>query len=914
MNLRLLSAALLLTAPATHAAIPLPGSMVYTQAFDNLATTNNGSTSATTWADDSTIPGWILYTAGDGTATNPMGPVGAAYTYRVSNGIAGVGNAGGLADTGHFYSIGALAGTDRAIGAVPITGKGEHSVFVVFENTSGTRVRLTRIAFSAEVWRTNQTASVTETIACSWRKGNSQTELLTNTAATATAAVWPSNLSTTPTGRYLTGWNQMPEAYYTYTTPAAPGNNVRLDPPLSTAVSTAPASEILLETGEFLAVRWGNINDAGADAIMGIDDVELTFVAEDTGVTAAVSAITRNDAGSPRVPGDDTVSARLTVNTTAGGAQWVITAPASLAGRSGDYGVPFDLVDVPLAEFTGAAHVVSVRVQDRDNAAASAQVQWTAPWCQISADAATGFTYDTANTATAADDTVTYFLTPQGLFTGDTAAVTPPTPAAMLAYGSPQSITMPAPGTYVTHSFTDSAEPLCRATLHVFPPGIIGENAVTGTAVPLFSAPIAQAGAVHWTINGTARTLVQRGSPVQTDHVILSGVVDLSTAGDMVFSARLVLEGGASGFETADSFALDLIIDGTPVSVLTAAQDPDNNGRLNGAAELPVGAVAARTVDLVRLIPAAASSVQIRVTGNSNSPEEIFTLSAMKLAAPVIYSIGAFPGSGPIQTAVTPAPAPEWVVSGTPPVLTMNAAGLVAPLKRVTSEVITLPAGAWQVSAHLHVDDKTGGFEADDVFNAWVITDGNAASPLPLITAHDTNADGRMTGAELCPAPAVIPTPQAFDYPLAAIIPPGTQTVQIIIEGLSNSLNETMIVSNLLISPAGSLDTDGDGVSDAIEDEMGTDPASAASVLRLTDVPGGFSFPTVAGRFYRVYASSTDPAQSDSHLQVWEDTGTTITGDGGTGSFTVTPVEGVPRRFFRLLVQRSDAGWPPQLP
>jgi hypothetical protein len=115
-------------------------------------------------------------------------------------------------------------------------------------------------------------------------------------------------------------------------------------------------------------------------------------------------------------------------------------------------------------------------------------------------------------------------------------------------------------------------------------------------------------------------------------------------------------------------------------------------------------------------------------------------------------------------------------------------------------------------------------------------------------------------------------------------------------------------VSDVLFTAGGTTpgaDSDGDGVTDANEAIMGTDPNNAADVLRLSQTPATptqINFPSKAGKFYKVY-SSTD-------LNTWTNAGlATIAGDGTAKQFNVTTT-GATRRFYRLAVMGTDGPWP----
>lgn len=1002
--------------------------MHYTQDFNAFpALPDNNLATAAPWSDDTTLPGWYFYRAGNG-AGSTIGFAGNNFPWRVTDGSLQANQTNNLINTGWFYSMGTPTGSpengDRALGVVPITAQGELSYLAVFQNLSAVPVRLTHIAYNAEVWRTNQDANTIETIAVWWRKAATQSELLTMTSAPATVAEWPVNVATTPTSHYVTGWNRVTNADFTYNSTVANTRTYESHP-----VSAVPAETIEILPNEFFSIRWGNINDRGADALMGIDDLDLTFTAADMAVSGSVSNVVRHDSGTPRLPGDDTVSFDLTVTGIgAVGAGWSVSAPASLSTLSGSYGVPLSVTGVPIAQFTGTSHVLTLTVMDQGNPALTSPVQAVAPWCQIVPAAATGFTYDDKGTADRADDAVTFSLNVDGTFTGDGYNIgIAGVPVATGVYAVPYSHTSTAPGTYTSFVFTDTADPSCTATLDVFPPAIIGTDATTLSPKPLLSLPAGQNGAIRWNVlpDGTVQ---QNGSTLQTDYVLLSEVINVSAVAQaMEFTATLTaVTGTSSGFEADDSFALDLIIDGdpaNPVSVLGAPNDPDGDGRLRGAAELQTTINTTRTFNFSHVIPAGAASVQVRITGNSNSGAETLNLTGVSLSIPqpgimlseasniirnfngpgaaddtvsfdltidgvnggsgwitadatpasgafgfvtltvpaggntaVVritdntypaafadltislpgpYIIGSFdPGTGavPVFTDETAPPNAGWNIDAAAGTLTMNNGSAAFPLDSiVTSEILDLSTAAGPVNftANLHVRDLTSGFEDTDTFLAVLILNGDTANPVTLTAPYDTDSSGRMNGAELCPAPAVNPTVQDFEYPLSAVIPVGTLSAQLVVTGLNNSNNETMIVSDIrfAVAPPDSdvdgmsdayedangldknnpadrdLDADGDGQSNYLEFVAGTAAGDAASRLHIT----GGTFEAVTGAAVTTWASVPGKRyrlQFSADLTAWTDSGgiITATSDSSSANYTVPGAPLTGKGFVRVKV------------
>ncbi|YCM42058.1 hypothetical protein V2O64_12170 [Verrucomicrobiaceae bacterium 227] len=141
---------------------------------------------------------------------------------------------------------------------------------------------------------------------------------------------------------------------------------------------------------------------------------------------------------------------------------------------------------------------------------------------------------------------------------------------------------------------------------------------------------------------------------------------------------------------------------------------------------------------------------------------------------------------------------PGWTFDETTRIPSLSNPGGTPAVYALTSQVIsTAGQPDLQFSGTLEVTDATSGYEENDSFVAYLILNGNTASPVNLITRHDLiTPDGILTGDELAPGAGT------FTYTLNHVIPASVNSVQLVIEAINNSGNESLSVTGLKIAQA----------------------------------------------------------------------------------------------------------------
>jgi Bacterial Ig-like domain len=227
----------------------MTGTGSYTQDFDTLPST--GTTG--TWADDTTLPGWLTY--------HTTGTSVAAGTFSsVTIGTGSVGN-------GALYDFGSASATDRALGSIcsnSLVGSATSTNYitygVVLNNTSTSDLKISSISYKGEQWR------------------------YSGTAAAQSLALKYFTIATAPTG--LDGTAQGATEYnsdsLTFTSPITTNSpattGLALDGNLAANSRTLSAStEISVPAGQYVVIKWVDINDSGNDHALAIDDVAISW-------------------------------------------------------------------------------------------------------------------------------------------------------------------------------------------------------------------------------------------------------------------------------------------------------------------------------------------------------------------------------------------------------------------------------------------------------------------------------------------------------------------------------------------------------------------------------------------------------------------------------------------------------------
>jgi len=218
----------------------------YTQSFDALGTasitgaissTVGTQTSLATATGSTTLNGWYA------TKVGGSGTTATAITA----------DAGGTG-SGFVYSYGAASAPDRALGMLA-SGSNIMAIGALIKNDTGATINSIKVSFTAEFWRSS--TSVQNVLTCAIGKVDGST-------------ITTANFLTAPSALALVRGN--------VTGPAAVATSAALDGnlPANQTTFTDVVIPVQLAAGETGFVRWSDVNDAGNDAGLAIDNLKMT--------------------------------------------------------------------------------------------------------------------------------------------------------------------------------------------------------------------------------------------------------------------------------------------------------------------------------------------------------------------------------------------------------------------------------------------------------------------------------------------------------------------------------------------------------------------------------------------------------------------------------------------------------------
>jgi hypothetical protein len=232
MKIKLITLCLLPMALSAQINITTSGNS--TENFNSLLNTG----SVNDWFDNSTIPNYFAQRSGFGT------------TYQAGTGSSTVGN---------LYSFGAAGSSERALGSVGSSNgsAGNFAYGVLMQNNSGFNLDQLSVSYTLEQWRNG---------------GNTTPDEVTVWYKTSSSSI--SNLSP---GDNI-GWTQI-----TVLTTASPINILGaglLDGNLGAnqvLLSNISIPNLFVPNGHFIMIKWEDIDHAGNDDGLGIDDVDIAW-------------------------------------------------------------------------------------------------------------------------------------------------------------------------------------------------------------------------------------------------------------------------------------------------------------------------------------------------------------------------------------------------------------------------------------------------------------------------------------------------------------------------------------------------------------------------------------------------------------------------------------------------------------
>lgn len=145
------------------------------------------------------------------------------------------------------------------------------------------------------------------------------------------------------------------------------GGNTMVDPAIANNATVLKSFPRLSPGTHTLAISVHNSSATSSDLALA---VQVVADVTDCVIAGSASTSSRDFAGTPAAPSDDTISTEVTVvpegNTSIG---WEIVGPvgSALVGQTGAYNTPVSLTGIPIAEFAGGGPL-SIQIADSANA------------------------------------------------------------------------------------------------------------------------------------------------------------------------------------------------------------------------------------------------------------------------------------------------------------------------------------------------------------------------------------------------------------------------------------------------------------------------------------------------------------------------------------------------------------------
>jgi hypothetical protein len=231
---RLLLIPILLLGFGSSAQVLMTGTGSYSQDFNSLITTGT-----VLWADNSTLPSWFAQRV-SGTGYNL---------------IAGDGSS----NTGGIYSYGTGTATDRALGSAGSGGTGILANGVAFHNTSSGAIGTITVSYTMEQWRNG---------------GNVAAQPITWWYKVSSSPITALNPGSNGTWTAITALDA--NSVINTATAAALNGNLSAN---QVVKSNVVIPGLTLAAGEYLMIKWDDLNDSGNDHGLSVDDFSVSWAA-----------------------------------------------------------------------------------------------------------------------------------------------------------------------------------------------------------------------------------------------------------------------------------------------------------------------------------------------------------------------------------------------------------------------------------------------------------------------------------------------------------------------------------------------------------------------------------------------------------------------------------------------------------